>query len=252
MGSSRCRAMASLSGVEQSRYRQVYRLIADQIASGALTRGERVPSERLLMELLGVSRTTVRRALEQLAQDGLIESSPRRGSFVSFEPVGEPESRLMSFTELGAERGLSASARVLLAEVRPVTIEEAEAFAIAPGANLFELRRLRMLDGVPVAVDQSRIPLVRAPLLPRIDFSTASLYSSLDGAGAGPARAAYVVASAAATAEQAALLDVAPGDPLLVASTRTFDAAGRPIELGETAYRGDRYRFQTELVRQRP
>jgi GntR family transcriptional regulator len=239
----------SLPGVEQPRYVQVYRLIADEIARGTLAPGEKVPSERLLMETLGVSRTTVRRALRELAEDGIIEASARRGSFVSFAPLAEPANRLMSFTELGADRGLVASARVLLMTVLPATIEEAEVFAVAPGADLFHLSRLRMLDGVPAAVDYSRIPLARAPFLPTLDFTRRSLYETLDRAGASPVRAAYSVASAAADPDRAALLGLDEGEPLLVASTTTFDAAGKVVELGETAYRSDRYRFQTTLVR---
>ncbi|HVU78116.1 MAG TPA: GntR family transcriptional regulator [Gaiellaceae bacterium] len=241
--------MPSLPEVEQPRYLQVYRLIASQISSGRLSAGERVPPERLLMETLGVSRTTVRKALELLAADGLIESSPRRGSFVAFPPLAEPANRLMSFSELGTERGLTPSAQVLGQTCRPATIEEAEVFAIAPGADIFELSRLRMLDQVPVAVDRVRVPLSRVPELPSADFATESLYAVLDRLGAGPVRAAYTISSAAADAEQGRLLEIPAGEPLLIACTTTFDAQGKVVELGETAYRSDRYRFQTELVR---
>lgn len=241
--------MSSLPEVQQPRYLKVYRLLASQIASGRLAAGERVPSERLLMETLGVSRTTVRRALELLAQEGLIESSPRRGSFVAFPPLAEPANRLMSFSELGTERGLTPTAQVLRQACRPATIEEAEVFAVAPGADVFELSRLRMLDGVPVAVDRVRVPLSRAPSLPSTDFAAESLYAVLDRCGSGPVRAAYTISSAAADGEQARLLEIEPGEPLLIACTTTFDAQGKVVELGETAYRSDRYRFQTELVR---
>ena len=242
-------SMPSLPEVEQPRYLQVYRLLASQIASGRLPSGARVTSERLLMETLGVSRTTVRKALELLATEGLIESSPRRGSFVAFPPLAEPANRLMSFSELGTERGLTPSAQVLAQGCRPAAIEEAEVFAVAPGAEVFELSRLRMLDGVPVAVDRARVPLARAPELLSTDFATESLYAVLDRCGAGPVRAVYTISSAAADAERAGLLEISAGEPLLIASTTTFDAQGKVVELGETAYRSDRYRFQTELVR---
>jgi GntR family transcriptional regulator len=237
-----------LSDVEQPRYRQVYQLIADEIARGVLAPGEKVPSERVLMRRLGVSRTTVRRAIQHLVEDGVIESSARRGSFVS-PPLAEPANHLMSFTELGAERGLTASARVISARVRAATFEEGEAFGIAPGADLFELSRLRMLDGVPIAVDHSRVPLARAPLLPTVDFTSASMFATLEAAGAGPVRADYSVAAAAADRERARLLGIEVGDPLLIAATTSFDANERLVELGETAYRSDRYRFETTLVR---
>ncbi|MBA3382814.1 MAG: GntR family transcriptional regulator [Actinobacteria bacterium] len=94
-------------------------MIADEIASGALRPGDRLPAERAIGERLGVSRVTVRLALGALAGDGIIKSSTGRGSFVaSLGPVGEPPNALLSFSELGAARGLEVSSRVLRAELR--------------------------------------------------------------------------------------------------------------------------------------
>jgi GntR family transcriptional regulator len=244
-------ASSLFSDVAQPVYHQVYRLIADEIASGALVPGERLPPERVLCERLSVSRATVRRALQQLVEDGLVEPSVGRGWFVSSGPLAEPPNALMSFTELGAARGLTASARVLSSGIRPGTIEEAEAFAIAPGADVFELERLRMLDGVPVAVDRCRVPLARAPVLPEVDFEDASLYAVLDEAGAGPVRGDYTIEAAPADPARAEQLGLGPGEPLLVTETVSYDAAGRLVELTTTAYRSDRYRFRATLIRRK-
>lgn len=244
--------MASLiSDIAQPLYEQVYRLIADDIASGALAPGDRLPPERVLCERLSVSRATVRRALRELVEDGLVESSAGRGSFVSAGPLAEPPNALMSFTELGAARGLVASARVLSTRVRPATLEEAEAFGVAPGAELFELERLRMLDGVAVAVDRNRVALALAPNLLEVDFGAASLYDVLEASGAAPVRADYTTAAAPADPRQAEQLGVVSGEPLLLAMTTSYDATGRLVELSETAYRSDRYRFRATLVRRK-
>jgi DNA-binding GntR family transcriptional regulator len=235
----------------QPLWQRVHALIADQIASGVLAPGQRLPAERTLCDALGVSRATVRRALATLAADGLVESSAGRGSFVASGRLAEPANALMSLTELGASRGLAATARVLSEDVREATLEESELFAIAPGADLFELARLRMLDGLPVAVDRAAVPLRRAPQLTDVDWTTASLYAELAAAGAEPVSAAYTLEAQPADAEEAELLGLAPGAPVLVTTTSTHDAEGRLVEVTRTAYRGDRYRFHATLTRRR-
>jgi DNA-binding GntR family transcriptional regulator len=243
--------VSTLGGTEHL-HRRVFRAIADEIAAGTLAPGERLPSERELCTLLSVSRATVRRALAELAEEGLVEAHAGRGTFVATAgPIGEAPNALQSFSELGAARGLVASAVVLLARVRPADLDEAEQFGIAPGSELFELERLRLLDGLPVSIDRSRVPLRRAPELPALDFREASLYEALDAAGAGPVRADYVVHAIAADPERAEHLAVDPGSPLLQTATTSYDESGRVVELGEMTYRGDRYRFRATL-RRRP
>jgi GntR family transcriptional regulator len=233
------------------RHYRVYRLVADRITLGELAPGERLPSERSLCDQLQVSRTTVRRALAALTEDGLVESAPGRGTFVTGGPLIEPANGLLSFTELGRRRGLAPTARVLEQTVRPATFDESELFRIAPGAELFELARLRMLDGAPVAVDRALVPLARVQGIEDTDFSTASLYDVLDAAGTPPVRADYQVEATSADATVAELLGMAEGGPILLAVTTSIDVRGRVLERARTYYRGDRYRFQSSLVRRR-
>src|SRR6185437_2523901 len=164
-----------LRHASQPLYHRVYRQIAEEIESGGLSPGQRLPSERVICDELGVSRATVRRALEELVADGLVETRGR-ASFVAGEALAEPPNALMSLSELGRSRGLTASARVLVCEVRPATIDEAEAFQIAPGAELLDLQRLRMLDGMPISLDHNRVPLRLVPDAADLDFASASLY----------------------------------------------------------------------------
>src|SRR5262245_53862334 len=166
-----------ISEAAQPLYHRVYREIVREIESGTLQPGDRLPSERWFCDELGVSRATVRRALEELIAEGLVESRGR-GSFITGDAVVEPPNTLMSLSEIARSRGLAASARVLGLDIRPATIDEAEAFGIAPGAELFELRRLRMLDGLPISIDVNRVPLRLLPDAPDIDFTTASLYEA--------------------------------------------------------------------------
>jgi GntR family transcriptional regulator len=237
-----------ISEASQPLYHRVYRQIAREIESGALQPGDRLPSERWLCDELGVSRATVRRAIEELVGDGLVEGRGR-GSFVTGDALVEPPNTLMSLSELGRSRGLEAGSRVLAAELRPATIDEAEAFGIAPGAEVFELRRLRMLDSLPISIDHNRVPLRVLPGAQELDFTSDSLYDALERAGHAPVRADYELEARGADEHEAELLGLAAGAPVLFATTVAIGDDGRVLDLGRTVYRADRYRFQATLMR---
>ena len=237
-----------LQQASQPLYHRVYREIAKGIENGILKPGDRLPSERALCDQLGVSRATVRRAVEELTADGLVEARGR-GSFVRDDAVVEPPNTLMSLSEVARSRALDATSRVLRGEIRSATIDEADAFAIAPGADVFELERLRMLDGLPIALDINRVPLRILPGAPELDWSTASLYDALEAAGHEPVRADYELEARPAGAQQAELLGLAPEAPVLFATTVAIAEDGRVVDLGRTVYRADRYRFQATLMR---
>ncbi|HEY4152346.1 MAG TPA: GntR family transcriptional regulator [Pseudolysinimonas sp.] len=228
---------------------RVYRLLRNEISNGELAPGSRLPPERTLSSRLEVSRETVRRALKQLISEGLVESWSGRGSFVAGGLLSDPPDTYRSFTELGAEHGLIATAQVIARSVRPALLEEAEQLSLAPGNDLFELRRLRMLDALPIALDHVRVPLAKAPGLVDVDFTTASLYESLRAAGVPPVRGDYSVTAVAAEADDAELLDAPAGSPFLLVRSAGLEANGSVVELSETLYRGDRYRFRASLHR---
>jgi DNA-binding GntR family transcriptional regulator len=232
-------------------WRRVRDAIAEDIALGRLTAGARLPSERDLGDAHDVSRVTVRRALAELVEEGLVEAVAGAGWFVAAGPLSEPPNALMSFTAMGTARGLRPSSRVLASGVRPATLDEAEELGMVAADDLFEIRRLRLLDERPVSIDYSRLPLARVPALVTQDFERASLYAVLEAAGALPSRADFVVESVACSTDQAPLLEVESGTPLLVTRQITFDQDDRPLELGLMAFRGDRYRFRASLVRRR-
>jgi GntR family transcriptional regulator len=237
-----------LQQASQPLYHRVYREIAKGIENGILAPGDRLPSERSLCDQLGVSRATVRRAVEELTADGLVEARGR-ASFVRDDAVVEPPNTLMSLSEVARSRALDATSRVLRGEVRSATIDEADAFAIAPGADVFELERLRMLDGLPIALDVNRVPLRILPGAPEIDWTSASLYDALEAAGHEPVRADYELEARPAGALLGVVLGLAPPAPVLFAPPVALAEDGRVVDLGRTVYRADRYRFQATLMR---
>ncbi len=233
-------------------YRRVRDELAEQIASGALAPGQQLMSERQLCERFDVSRVTARRALIALEQDRLIAAEPGRGWFVTDGHLSEPPNTLLSFTDLAKARGLVPTARVVERVVRPATIDEAEALGVAPGSDLFVLERLRLLDGMPVAFDQSQVALSRCPALLEADFSTASLYEVLRSRGPiVPVMADCTLEAMPAGARVAELLELDPTSPVLRSRQIAFDHQGIAVERSEIVYRGDRYRFRTTVYADR-
>jgi DNA-binding GntR family transcriptional regulator len=174
-----------------------------------------------------------------------------RVPFVADAVLAEPPNALVSMTELARVRGLRASARVLHQAVRPATLDEGEIFGVAPGSEVFELRRVRLFDGLPIALDLNRVPARMVPGALDVDFTSASLYAVLEGAGERPLRADYAIEAALAEPAQAEQLELAPGAPVLLATTVVLDSSGRVLDMGDTVYRGDRYRFHATLLRRR-
>lgn len=233
------------SAPPQPRYHDAFRRLAGQIESGELAAGDRLPSERWLCDQFGVSRTTVRRAIEELVTAGLVEASGRVAA-----PAGAPASNeLMSLTDLARARGLTATADVLSAAVRPATLDEADVFQVGAGTDVFELRRRRLLDGLAVAIDHDRVPLRHLPDALRIDFTTASLYASLAAAGSRVVRSSMQIEAHAADAEQAGLLGLDAGAPVLCSLDHATNASGQVVNIGRTVYRSDRHRFLATFVR---
>ncbi len=124
--------------------------------------------------------------------------------------------------------------------------------AIAPGAGVLTIVRLRGMDGTPVCVDSNVLPLALAGPLADADLTDQSLYESLESlCGVSIDRSAYTVQAEAATAEMAPLLQIAQGSPVLIGREVAYTVDGRPVLLGLNTYRGDAYRFEADLYRTR-
>jgi GntR family transcriptional regulator len=238
-----------LGSTDQPLYEQAHAALAEMIEAGTYRPGSRLPSERVLGEALGVSRFTLRRALGALVADGVLQRRSSRGWFVAGGPVTGATNELLSFARMGLSRGLVPSSRVLEHVVRPASLEEAELLHVAPGAPVYDIERLRMLDGIPISVERSQIPVARAPRVADVDLRTASLYEALEQGGVVPTSADYTIGVLDADERLATLLDVPCGKGLLLATGVTRDQSGRPFELAWAAYRADRYRIRATLAR---
>jgi DNA-binding GntR family transcriptional regulator len=223
--------------------------LREQVSEGVLRPGARLPPERDLCRRLDISRVTLRKALLRLVDDGVLKPSHGRGWYVaSGEPKEWPNS-LESFSETAERMGLVASSVVLRAETAMATFDEAEKLGVAPGALLFHLERVRMLDEVPIAVDLSTVPADVAPGLAEIDFSTRSLYTTLTEAGLEPAHAETTIEAREADGFIADQLRVEVGKPILVMHQIVRDQGDRPLFSSSIQYVGDRYRLRTSFAR---
>lgn len=230
--------------------RRLRSAVVARVHAGRYPPGTRLPGERQLAGELGVSRTTLRRALQELARQGLLEASSKRGWFVPADAVGEPPSTLQSFTEMTRARGQRPGTRVLSITSRQPEPGEAGRLAVDDDAAVVELVRLRSIDDQPVCLDRSVLVAERVPGLLTADLSGRSLLAWLEQeAGIELLRSSYVVRAALVPADLTELLDLTPGAPVLIADEVIYDADQQPVLLGRLVYRADAYQVRSDLFR---
>lgn len=223
----------------QPQYRQIEQALRERIET--LRPGERLPSDAELCAEFGVSRMTARNAMQRLAEDGLIARHPGRGSFVAETPAHRRANRLMTFTQEMLRRGRQPSSRVLTRVIRPSSTAEATALDIPQRQPVVHIRRIRLADELPIALESTVLIGECARAVMTADLAHGSLHETLGRAGFVLRRGNGTIAAAAATAEDARLLGIRTGDALLVERRVISDASGRRIEATESRYPGDRY-----------
>jgi GntR family transcriptional regulator len=228
-------------------YLRLKALIQAAIHDGRLRANDALPSEREIATMLDISRVTVRKALTDLVEEGVLTQRRGSGTFVTSGAtrVEQRLSRLTSFTEDMLARGLTPSVRWLLKTIAPPTPEEAMVLGLSTGERVIRLRRLRLANDQPMALEQAVVP---ARLLPNPEAIGSSLYVALDAAGVRPVRALQRLSAESLDAEDAQVLGVAPGAPALHIERISYLKDGRPVEFTKSHYRGDAYDFVVELT----
>jgi GntR family transcriptional regulator len=235
------------------RYREIEQTLRTRIAN--LRPGDPIPSDADLVAEFGVSRMTARAAVQVLADEGLISREPGRGTFVAELPHHRRADSLVSFTNEMRRQGRVPSSRLVLREVRPARIAEQADLGLRAAGRVVALRRIRLADGEPIALEDVALPERCAAAVMAADLEAGSLHETLIGAGFVLSSGYATLSAEAATSEDARLLGVRARHPLLVERRLIRDAAGRPLERTESRYPGDRYgldvAFQVEATRER-
>jgi len=210
--------------------------------------GDLLPSDSELCERFNVSRMTARQAVLRLVNEGAIYRVSGSGSFIADRHIHRGMNRLLSFTEDMRARGRAASSRVLTAGLRTGAADELRALHLTPADRVVAVTRVRLADGVPLALERAVLPPTSAPIL-QADLATASMHELMRELGREPTVARGSLTAVTASALEAELLAVKVGAGLLVERRTILDQQGKPMEYTETSYVGERYLFDVILER---
>lgn len=232
-------------------YYQLMQLFRQQIEEGEYQPGDSFPSENELCERFGVSRPTVRQALNELVREGLLHRIKGKGTFVSAPKIQQDfMQKLVSFTEEMQQKGLKGTTRVLSLQLVPALKNVAAYLSLAIEEPVFQLDRLRFINDEPIVVVTTYLPQKYCPTLNQQDLNNQSLYKTLeDQYSIRISKARRILEAIAATEEYAKLLEIEEGAPIQLSRTVAWDQYNRPIEFSIARYRGDRSQFTIDLIR---
>src|ERR1700731_2325511 len=231
-------------------YERVESVLAGEIADGSLPPDTRLPPEDGLVARFKVSRTTVRKAIQNLVERGLVEVRRGKGTFVSQPKITQELTELTGFVEDMPALGRGPTARLL--DKRIVAAEEAVArqLALAPGTPVFRLRRVRLADGVAMSFDETYLPRDLGEKVADNDLEAEPVFALLEEKYDTPlVEAEYKLEAAAADAVAAEALEVPTGSPIFLVERTSYTTGNRPVDYERLHYRGDLIRFVTRLAR---
>lgn len=215
--------------------------LRDEIGAGHYGPGDRLPTEAQLSSRFGVNRHTIRHALADLAEAGLIHSRRGAGVFVTARPTDYPLGRRVRFQQNIAASGGSASREITRMETRAADPREAEALGLSPGDAVHVVEGVSLADGHPLAVFRSVFPAARLPELPSALRESGSITLALAACGvADYTRKETRITAKQASAVMALRLRIAERAPILRAVSINLDPERRPVEYGTTWFAGDR------------
>lgn len=239
------RSVFEARAISETKYENLANAFKVAIEDDVLLPGTSLPGERKLAELLGVSRITVRHAIDSLVSEGqLVRRHGARTSVAA--KVGKQISNLLGFSEDMRSRGIQPGMRLLSAEMATPSDQERHMLNLADGETVVRLRRVRLGDGRPIALETAVVPshIVKSP-----EAIGSSLYATLDALGTLPERGVQRIKAKTLSAYEAGLLETDMGAPALIVERCCETAQGKPIEFTVTCYNAEVFDFVTDLQR---
>jgi len=233
-------------------YLQVKEAVKALIARGELQPGDMLTTEFALSEQLGISRLVVHRAYRELVAEGLLMRRRAKGTFVappvdrSYTVVGP----LFGVTENMARYGMKPSNKILVQEIIPASEEVKKELKLPRGASIIHLYNQRLVGELPFSVEDMYLPADRFPKLAEIDMNNRSVYATLEKLyDALPQEALDVVSAGSATREEAQLLGVNRGAPVMRVQRMSTDRQGLPVEYSKVVFHAERYQVVARVRR---
>jgi len=231
-------------------YLRVETVLASEIAHGDLKVGDQLPTEDSLIARFGVSRITVRRAIQNLVSRGLVEIRRGKGTFVAAPKITQELTELSGFVEDMHALGRKPTARVISKEIVTADANVASQLALTKGERVVRIRRVRLADGIPLSFDETYLPLEIGKKIITNNLKVEPIFSLLERKyNVALIEAEYKLDAVAAETDVAAALKVKPRSPIFRIERTSYSTGRRPVDYEKLHYRGDLVQFVTRLVR---
>lgn len=226
----------------QPLYVQLMQKIKNSISNGELQVGTRIPTELELCSKYGVSRITVRKAVQELEKQGILEKKQGKGTYVTVPAIRRKLHEVNSFHDTCRMNGKKPSTKVINLRTVPASTMDEEELGVAAGSRVVETIRVHLADGVPVILEENHFSMAYSYLL-ESDLN-GSLYNLLEECGTEPAQATHVISLKKASPSIARLLKTEPESMLMFLHEVIYDKKGRPLHTSRQYIRGDIFAFR--------
>lgn len=231
-------------------YARVQATLLSEINEGRLAPGTQLPAEDQLISRFGVSRTTVRKAVENLVARGLVEIRRGKGTFVTQPKITQALTELTGFAEDMFMVGRHPSSRLLDKRIVTADEEVAQHLDLTPGAAVYRIERVRLADGIPMSFDETYLPVEIGEKVASNDLDAEPIFDLLENKYALPLiEAKYQLEAVVADKRVAKALDIEVGAAIFLIERTSFTNEQKPVDYEKLYYRGDAIRFATTLSR---
>jgi len=227
---------------ERPLYKQLMLTLRNDITAGVYPAGERIPGEQTLCANYGVSRVTVRKALDEIVQEGLLVRRQGKGTFVAQEKIQRDLGLVTSFSDACAQIGQKAETRLIECKREAATQADQQKLGVEKGAEVISICRLRLSGGAPVMVEYNRFSTALSFL--ETESLMGSLYQLLSRHGLVPGRAVHDISLRSAAGQISKLLEIKSGNALLLLEQLVYDQHEHPLHTSQQWIRGDRFTFR--------